>query len=84
MKREDLQLIAVFYFKQHSGLEPDLLRFTFEDDKFGAYVIEVGNGNRIFEIGILLRDDRIELTEKLHRGTFTDAVTLTGFGNYGM
>lgn len=79
MERELLQLIAVFYLKEHTGLEPDMLRFTYEDDDVREYSIEVGHGDRLFEIWMLPLHNRIELTEKKHKGSFADAAAIAGF-----
>ncbi len=78
MKREDLQLIAVLYLKQHTGLDAEMLRFTHENDGIQEYILELGHRDRLFEIWMLPLHNRIELTEKHHKGTFADAAALAG------
>jgi hypothetical protein len=79
MDREKLKMVAGYYFKDNLGAEPDTLRFTYEEHGTQEFTLEATFGERTFEIWMLPLHNRIELTEKTHKGTFADAAALAGF-----
>ena len=79
MNREKLKEVAVHYFKNELGSEPQTMQFTLADDGVREYNIRATMGKRIFDIYMQPFHNRIELTEKLHSGRFEDAAADTGY-----
>ena len=79
MDREKLKTVAGYYFKDNLGGEPDTLRFLHEDHDVQEFTLKATFGERTFEIWMLPLHNRIELTEKTHRGSFADAAEIAGY-----
>jgi hypothetical protein len=79
MDREKLKTVAGYYFKENLGAEPDALRFTYEEHDVQEFSLEATFGKRTFEIWMLPLHNRIELTEKTHKGSFADAAEIAGY-----
>ena len=76
MDREKLKTVAGYYFKNIIGGEPDVLRFSHEDNDVQEYILQVAFGKRRFEIRIAPLHNHIQLIEFKGDGAFTDAVAL--------
>lgn len=78
MDRELLKVVALYYFKDKIGAEPDTLKFTYEEDGLQEYTLEATLGDREFKIWVCTTHNLIELTENRHIGSFSAAAALAG------